>query len=198
MTGTRHRGPLLAAGTLLAALGCVDRRFVVETNVPAAQVFVDGVPIGLSPADGRREYAGHYTVQAVAPGYETTTERVRFRPKWYDYPPLDLFAEVLWPFRIEDVRRVRLDLVPRQPINQAALIASADALRARGQSLRESVVPDTKSASPPTPGQPIPGTTADRVNPGNLFLPAPAVGPPGTPTPLPGGPVLTPESAPGR
>ncbi len=197
MTGTRHRGLALAAGTLLA-VGCVDRRFVVETSVPAAQTFMDGVPLGPSPADGRREYTGTYTFQAVAPGYETTTERVRFRAKWYDYPPLDLFAEVLWPFRIEDVRRVRLDLVPKQPIDQAALVANADALRARGLSLRDSVVPDTKPGTPQPPGvAPLPPVTTDRPIPGNLF-PAPAVGDPGTATPLPGGPVLTPGSAPGR
>ena len=32
--------------------------------------------------------------------------------KWYDYPGLDFFAEVVWPFRIEDKRLVHLILTP--------------------------------------------------------------------------------------
>src|SRR5436190_16711517 len=97
---------LLWAGAAAALAGCVDRRFVVETNVPGAQVSWDGVPIGPSPADSRWEYAGYYEFKAVAPGYEPLTQRVLFAPKWYQYPPFDFVAEVLWPFRVEDVRRV--------------------------------------------------------------------------------------------
>ena len=178
MTGTRRRTVCLAAVGTLAAAGCVDRRFVVESNAPAAQVFFDGNPIGLAPADGKREYAGYYTIQVMAAGYETVTERVKFAPRWYDYPPLDLFAEVLWPFRIEDVRRVRIDLPAAQPVNQAALTANADALRAKGLGMRESVVPDTPKGRPtaggvPTPPPPAPD--AQRPFQGNIF-PAPLTG----------------------
>ena len=126
---------------LVAAMGCVDRRFVVETNVPGAQVSVDGVPIGPSPADGEWEYAGNRRFKAVAPGYEPLDQVVNFRPKWYNYPPFDLLAEVLWPLRIEDVRRVRLTLQPRQPVNRDALLQSADQLRYRGNTLPPSIGP---------------------------------------------------------
>ena len=106
---------------------------------------------------------------------------------------------MLWPFRIEDVRRVRIDLVPSRPVNQAALVAGADTLRTRGQSLRESVVPDTPRGQPGQPplAAPVPPPTVERPIPGNLF-PAPAVGDPGTPTSVPGGPGLAPGNAPGR
>lgn len=151
----------LAAVASVGCLGgCVDRRFVVETNVPGAQVTVDGKPIGPSPADGWYEYAGYYEFQAVAPGYEPLREKVRFRPHWYDYPGLDFFAEVLWPFRIEDVRRVRLDLQPAQPTDTDQLIAGADALRERGRNLPPQSVPDQEPGSPsdnpPGPGRTIP------------------------------------------
>ena len=137
------------------AVGCVDRRFVVETNVPGAQVSMDGVPIGATPADARFEYAGKYEFKAVAPGYEPLTQLVTLKPKWHNYPPLDFFAEVLWPFRIEDVRRVQLVLEPVRPVNQIELIQSADALRARGLSLPPPTVQD-ETTLPPRPPQPAP------------------------------------------
>lgn len=198
MFGCRRRTLVLAAAGTLSAVGCVDRRFVVESNVPAAQIHVDGVPYGPAPADGRYEYAGYRTIQASAPGYETATERVRFRPRWYDYPPLDLIAEIQ-PFRIEDVRRVRIDLAPSQPVNQAALVGNADALRARGLAMRESVVPDTPSDRPATqtPASPLPPSNAiPRPIQGNLFT-FPTM--PSEPGVQPGStPQVGPGTAPGR
>lgn len=160
---TGRFGVVLAGLTVTLVTGCIDRRYVVETNVPGAQVYVDGAPIGPSPADGWWEYAGHREMIAVAPGYEPKVERVRFKPKWYEYPPIDFFAEVLWPFRIEDVRRVRLDLEPTRPVNQLELIGNADSLRARAAGLPPSSVPASKGkpANPQSrPTGTIPGSTA--------------------------------------
>jgi len=129
---------------LITAVGCVDRRFIVTTNVPGAQVYMDDKPVGASPADGRWDYSGYYKFTAVAPGYEPTVQRIRFRPRWYEYPPLDFIAEVLYPFRIEDVREVQLELYPVRPVNQEALIGDAESLRNRGLSLPPTQVPDPK------------------------------------------------------
>lgn len=142
---------------LVSGLGCVDRRFVVTTNVPGAQVYLDDQPVGASPADGRWDYAGYYKFTAVAPGYEPTVQRIRFRPKWFEYPPLDFFAEVLWPFRIEDVRHVELELFPARPVNPDSLISEAEQLRSRGQQLPPSQVPEKPK---PTPVNPPPSPTA--------------------------------------
>ncbi len=180
---TGRFGLLLAAAAGLLT-GCVDRRFVVETNVPGAEVYWDGNPIGPSPADSRWEYAGYYEFKAVAPGFEPLTQRVRFEPKWYQFPPFDFVAEVLWPFRIEDVRRVQLVLEPVRPVNQAALVQSADLLRARGQTLPPPTVQDESSA-PPTPPRPgAPAAPPPSPVPTNLLPPvfvspaAPAAGSP--------------------
>jgi hypothetical protein len=159
-TGGWNRGlAACAVGLVVAAAGCVDRRFVVETNVPGALVSVDGKQIGPSPADGWYTYSGCYEFQAVAPGYRPLTEKVRFKPRWYDYPPLDLFAEVLWPGRIEDVRRVRLELEPARPVRTDELLGEAEFLRDRGRSLPEPTVPDDAPKPPPLPKPPPqPGT----------------------------------------
>jgi len=139
---TGRLGPVLVAVTVGLLTGCVDRRFVVETSVPGAQIAVDGTPLGPSPVDSRWEYAGSYQLTASAPGYQPLAKRVRFKARWYQYPPFDLVAEVFWPFRIEDVRRVYLELEPLQPVNQAELTSSAELLRSRGQTLPPSTVSD--------------------------------------------------------
>ena len=132
------------------ATGCVDRRFVVRTNVPGAQVYRDGQPLGPAPVDARYDYAGYYEFRAVAPGYEPLVERVRFKAKWYDYPGLDLIAEVLWPVRIEDVRTVNLTLLPAKPVRTDDLIQKADERRAQGKALPPSSIADDPK---PVPGK---------------------------------------------
>lgn len=164
----------IVAGMTLASIGCVDRRFVVESNIPGAQVTVDGRPIGPAPADGSFQYPGVYEFKAVAPGYQPLKQKVRFKAKWYDYPPLDFFAEVLWPGRIEDVRRVRLDLEPVQPVRTDELLSAANLLRSRGQSLPPSTVPDDPGPPRGTPGMPMPTAPNVRVLPPGPLLPNPS------------------------
>jgi hypothetical protein len=121
---------LVAAGS-----GCVERRFVVQANVPGALVSVNNQPVGPSPADVRWDYTGVYEFRAVAQGYEPLVQRVRIRPKWYEYPGLDFFFEAIYPFHIEDVRRIALELQPSQPVRTDELLESANDLRDRGRNL---------------------------------------------------------------
>ena len=111
-TGSAARAVVVLAG--LAAAGCVDRKFVVESNVPNAQVYVDDQPIGAAPAYTPFEYYGYYKVTLVHPGYETSVNRVHVIAPWYAYPPFDFFAEVLWPFHIRDTRRYYFELHDQQ------------------------------------------------------------------------------------
>lgn len=151
---------VLAVGVLTATVGCVDRRYTVraydarDPRVPvSAQIAVDGVQLGAAPLDNRYTYSGWYEFRAVAEGFQPLVQRVRFKPKWYDYPGLDLIAEVLWPFRIEDVREVNLMLQPARPLRPDELQANADNLRGRGKVLPPSQIPEPP---PPVTGQPAP------------------------------------------
>jgi hypothetical protein len=166
--------PVLGAAALavLAAAGCVNRRFVIESNVPNAQVYIDNRPVGPAPAHAPFEYYGYYTVTLVQPGYEPSVNRVHVRAPWYAYPPLDFFAEVLWPFRIEDVRRYNFPLTPARQARTDELINNADALRQRGQNL-----PPPSEPQPARPGEPIVGPPAG--------VPGPAPVAPGLPAPPP-------------
>jgi hypothetical protein len=187
---TRRYQLLLAGGAVGLIGGCVDRRFVVETSPPGAQVTIDGKAIGPSPADGTFVYPGRYEFRAVAPGYEPLTKTVRFRKKWYDYPGLDFVAEVLYPGRIEDVRRVPLVLEPARDVDPSRILADADAIRAKGQNLPAQTAPpdETGPGVPEPPAQTAPG----RVIP--PFVPPPFPTKTGAGVPATGGPVGGPDT----
>jgi hypothetical protein len=152
MHSGRNVSVLIVAAAAAAAVGCVDRRFVVTSNTPAARVTVDGDQLGPTPVDARYEYTGVREFRAYAPGYQPLVQRIKFEPRWYDYPGLDLFAEVFWPFRIEDVRRVHLELQPACPVPVEQLQAAAEQLRQRGLSLPPPSIPnDQPGATGPRP-----------------------------------------------
>jgi hypothetical protein len=171
MAAHRWSFAALAVFALLSA-GCVDRRFVVTTNVPGAAIEVDGQPLGPTPVDAAYVYTGKREFRATAPGYEPLNQLVKFEPKWWDYPGLDLFAEVLWPFRIEDVRRVHLDLQPVVPRSPEEIIVGAEALKVRGLALPPPSVPNEQPGVPGPfdryAGRPLPPTGSTPIPPINL------------------------------
>ena len=173
---------VLVAAVASAGCGGVNRRFVIESNVPNAQVYIDNKPIGAAPAHAPFEYYGYYTVTAVHPGYEPYSKRIRISPKWYGYPPFDFLVEVLWPFRVEDTRRIYIPMVEAQQTRVDDLINCADSLRQRGWNL-----PAPERPAAPKIGEPIPAG-------GMESLPPPAVPqPPGAlPPPNPLVPSVTP------
>lgn len=160
-------------GLSLALCGCVERRFVIETNIPNAQVYINEQPIGAAPAHMPFEYYGYYTITLTHPGYETLRQRVHVVAPWYAYPPLDFLAEVLWPFPIRDVRRYYFELQPARQPNREELLQRAEQLRQRGQNL-------------PLPARPA---TSRPVNPDVSFPPPPSSSPPADSLIPPVGPV---------
>ncbi len=147
---------------VLTGCGGVNRRFVVESNVPGAQVFINDRPVGAAPAHSTFEYYGYYKIAVIHPDFQTETQRVHVVAPWYAYPPFDFLVEVVWPFGINDTRRYCFNLGPARQTNTGELINSADALRDRGLNL------------PPPPPQPA---YARRQQP--------LLGPPVTPPPTP-------------
>jgi len=165
----------LAALNLLFAAGCVDRRFVIQSNVPNAQVFIDDKPIGAAPAYSPFEYYGYYTVTLVHPGYETLSQRVHVTAPWYAYPPFDFFAEVVWPFHIRDTRHYHFDLQEAAKTRVEELVSSADSLRTRGWSLPQAeqpAAPRPDSLPPPPFAEPGAPSIVPPVGPRSEIVPS--------------------------
>jgi hypothetical protein len=161
---TTGRAGGVAAVLALACAGCVDRRFVIESNVPNAQVLIDNRPIGAAPAHTPFEYYGYHTVTLIHPGYETMTRRVHVTAPWYAYPPFDFLAEVVYPFHIRDTRRYYFELHEATKTRTDDLLNAADALRMRGHNLPDAERP-ALPRSQPAPAPPDPSGVVPPVGP---------------------------------
>ena len=95
---------LLAATVCLAQTGCVRRRMTIRSNPPGALAFVDDQEIGLTPVSTDFTYYGPRKFQLFKDGFETVTAKQRIPTPWYELPPLDFFAENVWPFEVRDER----------------------------------------------------------------------------------------------
>ena len=124
----------LGLGLALSA-GCVERRFVIETDPPGAMVLVNGRALGITPVDGRFDYYGTYHFTIIRDDFETLQVDQKVPAPVYQYFPIDFFSENLWPHHIQDVRHFRYRLTPKCQPNTNQLMDQATRLRERGRTL---------------------------------------------------------------
>ncbi len=132
------RRALLAAAMALGSLvpaGCVERRYVIETDPPGALVLVNGQPLGTTPVDGWFVYYGDYNFTLIKDGYQTQSVKQRISPPWFEIPPVDFASENLYPGKLEDVRRFRYTLEPLVQVRTDVLLQQAEELRNRGRAI---------------------------------------------------------------
>ncbi len=144
----------LILGTLLPLLaaGCVEKKFLVTSDPPGAQVTVNNQRLGFTTVDGSFVYYGYYDLTLVKPGYETLHVRQAFNAPWYEYPPFDFFAEVLVPWEIKDVKRLGpYHLEPVQAPHTDEVERRAGALKSYADALGAPAAPRPLPATPPAP-----------------------------------------------
>jgi hypothetical protein len=135
--------------TAVAMTGCVERRFVIESTPPGAQVLRDGRPIGFTPCDDFFVYYGTYHFTLVKDGYETLNVFPEIKAPWYEYPPLDFIVENLLPFKIRDVRRLHFQMEPKQAVRTDEVLDRATGLREQGKTIGEPKAPPPGRVAPP-------------------------------------------------
>ena len=123
--------PILLAACLCAPClaGCgVERTLRVESSPPGALVYLNGEEVARTPAEVPLRWYGKYDVAVRLDGYETLkTQRWVVAP-WWQWPPIDLAAELL-PIRLHDRRELEFTLKPAEPQDQG-LLDRAEAQRA--------------------------------------------------------------------
>jgi PEGA domain len=162
-----QRLPILGAALAFALAtisGCVDRRFVIESDPPGAIVYLNDKWVGPTPVDQSFTYYGKYRFVFARDGYEILTTDEKICTPWWSYFPLEFVVESLYPGVIRDHRTIHKQLEPRQETTAQDILGRAEQLRAQGGA----------GGAPYCP----PGTT---VAPG-LPNPAPQLPPPGIPT----------------
>jgi hypothetical protein len=131
----RLRFGLMLALCVGGLSGCVERRYVVESDPPGALVLVNGQPIGTTPVDGYFQWYGKYDFTLIKDGYETKTFNERLVAPWFEFPPIDFVSENVYPGKIEDVRRLRFSLTPLVQVPTSDLMQRADQLRNQGRNI---------------------------------------------------------------
>jgi hypothetical protein len=153
----RYAGWAVLAAVCTLAAGCVDRRFIIDTDPPTAVVQVNGKPLsGATPADAQFVYYGTYRFVLKHEGYETLVVDQPVRPPWYEYPPLDFISENLVPFTIRDVRHFYYPMRPLQLVPPEQVLDRGQQMRAQGQTIG---VP-APAPAPQSTVIPVPATAA--------------------------------------
>lgn len=126
----RAMGCLILLGWIaLLPGGCVERTLTINTEPSGALVVLNDEQIGESPVTVSFNWYGDYGVRLRKEGYQTLDTHRRLKAPWFDWFPLDFFAEVLYPGRIVDTHEWTFDLAPKQPLTREELLKEADALR---------------------------------------------------------------------
>ena len=115
--------------------GCVERRYVITSDPPGAIVLRNHNHIGAAPADDHFDFYGNYHFTLIKDGYTTLQVDQKIEPPWYGYFPLDFLAEVVIPWKFEDVRRFHYKLDPLQTPDLQDVLNRGTGLRERGKSI---------------------------------------------------------------
>jgi len=127
---------ILAGGAFAALLsGCVERRFIIESNPPGALVYVDGQQKGATPLELPFDYYGWHDFTLVKEGFETRTFRQRVPAPWFEWFPVDFFSENVYPWHVQDNRRLLFDMELVQQPRTEDLMNQAKLLRERGMAV---------------------------------------------------------------
>ena len=115
---------------LLALCGCVERRLIVRSDPPDAAVYVDGTLRGRTTGGSLTIPFDHYgtrTVTVRREGYVPAVREVVLDPPWYQYFPIGLVTDLLWPATMTDEHGVEIELQARpEPVAPEDVVRQAE------------------------------------------------------------------------
>lgn len=128
------RGLILTA--LLLATGCgVERSMTITSEPDGALVYLNDKEIGRTPVTRDFVWYGNYDVQLRKSGYEAVRTETMVMAPWWQWPPFDLFAELI-PLPLSDRRTLHYAMQETTPEE-----TSPDQLLSRAAELRSQLRP---------------------------------------------------------
>ena len=125
---------------LMLSVGCIERKFLIITSPADSEIYLDGKYVGNSkptiPNDkktGRLEvpfvYYAKREIVVKSKNFETRREFLKPTTPWFDYFPIDFFAEVLLPYTINVEYVYRIDLNKYSDIDVNDLYDKSEKMR---------------------------------------------------------------------
>ena len=127
----------------------------IRSNPPGAVVFVDNYEIGVTPVSTDYIYYGTREFRLERDGYQTVREFRTVSAPFYQYFPLDFFAENVVPLELRDQRTVDFQMIPQTIVPTEELLGRADNLRLGGGADGAVVPAALPPAFPPAAGPPV-------------------------------------------
>lgn len=131
--------PCIAASSILC--GCVLRTITIDSEPPGATVYLDDEPIGQTPVTTKFIYYGtrKFTLEKTDIDGRLLAKRLtvyeKIKTPYYQYVPLDFFAELILPIKIEDAHYFlyQLEPVEERPVEEhkEKLLKNASELKER-------------------------------------------------------------------
>jgi hypothetical protein len=142
---TRNVWRPLAAAALLSvgAVGCVQRTLTVRTDPPGALVYLNDQEIGRTPVTRDFTFYGVYDVEIRMSGYESIKTTSPVIAPWWQWVPMDFFAEFL---PLTDHHELAFTLRPPNERNEEAdlLVRRAELLGTELEGTRVTTTQPTK------------------------------------------------------
>ena len=123
--------------TALLGHGCVRRSLTIHTEPPGALVYLNDEEVGRSPVTTDFLWYDDYDIAIRKENFAALATHEKVRAPWYQVPPIDFWAEVLWPGRFHDQRSFSYILDPHELPNREELIQRAGELRDAAAALSE-------------------------------------------------------------
>ncbi|MHC4605805.1 MAG: PEGA domain-containing protein [Planctomycetota bacterium] len=107
-----HAARLIVLLVLPLTAGCVHRVLRIESVPTGAEITIDGVSAGTTPADVPFVWYGTREISLEKRGYQSVTVMESVLPPWWQIFPLDFVTDVLLPVPLWDVHELRYTLEP--------------------------------------------------------------------------------------
>lgn len=127
----------------LSMAGCVERKLTIRSEPAAAQVTLDGEPIGETPVTVHFKQYGGREITLSKAQYFRHREIVRTKTPVYEWIGIDFFFEMIWPFNIVDEHEFSFRLKPlageegAPPMNIEQLENRAQEMQERAETYSE-------------------------------------------------------------
>jgi hypothetical protein len=120
----------------------VQRTLTVNSNPGGALVYLNGTEIGRTPVSREFTWYGTYDVELRKEGYDTLKTRGKLIAPWWQWPPIDFFAELL-PFRPRDKHHLNyvMTATPALASDPGVMVQHAGELRAQLESSKRKPAP---------------------------------------------------------
>ncbi|MEQ8763596.1 MAG: PEGA domain-containing protein [Planctomycetota bacterium] len=109
MAGFVRSSPMRLTATILvvfALCGCVERKLLLRSDPPGAEVSLDGTVVGQTPLDLPFVYYGGRRVTMRLEKHKAKSELIEVSAPWYQFTGLDFLFESLVPWTLTDEHEV--------------------------------------------------------------------------------------------